>query len=83
MRPSIAQTLACSALGKHPVYPRSYSPSASWNFSALIPYIDRGHTTYGNATTNQLTPDNLSGATSKGLGDIVGRYFPSRPESAL
>ena len=48
----------------------SYSPSASWNFSALIPYIYRSHTTYGNATTDQLTPDNVSGATSKGLGDI-------------
>jgi hypothetical protein len=54
----------------------SYSPSANWNFSALVPYIDRSHTTYGNATTDQLTPDNLSGATSKGLGDIklIGSY---------
>ncbi|HEX7908025.1 MAG TPA: transporter [Paraburkholderia sp.] len=48
----------------------SYSPSASWNFSAIIPYIYRSHTTYGNATTDQLTPDNVSSATSKGLGDI-------------
>ncbi|WP_420819631.1 transporter [Pandoraea terrae] len=48
----------------------SYSPSVNWNFSALIPYIDRSHTTYGNATTDQLTPDNLSGATSQGLGDV-------------
>ncbi len=54
----------------------SYSPNASWNFGAIIPYIDRSHTTYGNATTDQLTPDNLSGATSKGLGDIklIGSY---------
>jgi hypothetical protein len=54
----------------------SYSPSVNWNFSALIPYLDRSHTTYGNATSDQLTPDNVSGATSKGLGDIklIGSY---------
>jgi hypothetical protein len=48
----------------------NYSPNVNWNFTALIPYIDRGHSTYGNATSDQLTPDNLSGATSKGLGDV-------------
>lgn len=54
----------------------SYSPSTNWNFSAIIPYIDRSHTTYGNATTDQLTPDNVSGASSTGLGDIklIGSY---------
>jgi hypothetical protein len=54
----------------------SYTPSPSWNFTAIVPYIDRGHTTYGNAGSAQLTPDNLSGATSTGLGDIklLGSY---------
>jgi len=54
----------------------SYSPNVDWNFTALIPYIDRGHTTYSNAGNAQITPDNLSGATSKGLGDIklIGAY---------
>jgi len=48
----------------------SYKPNADWGISALIPYIDRSHSTYGAATTDQLTPDNLSSATSSGLGDI-------------
>jgi len=54
----------------------SYSPNVDWNFTAVIPYIDRGHTTYGNSTSDQITPGNLSGATSKGLGDIklIGAY---------
>jgi hypothetical protein len=54
----------------------SYSPNASWNFSAIVPYIDRSHTTYGNATPDELTPDNLSGATASGLGDVklIGAY---------
>lgn len=47
-----------------------YSPNSSWNFSAIVPYVDRGHTTYGAATSDQLTPDNISGATASGLGDI-------------
>ncbi|AJE99919.1 lipoprotein [Pandoraea apista] len=48
----------------------SYSPNSSWNFSAIVPFIDRSHTTYGNAGASQLTPDNVSGATSSGLGDV-------------
>ncbi|WP_431226198.1 transporter [Burkholderia contaminans] len=48
----------------------SYSPNPKWNFSAIVPFVDRGHSTYGNATPDQLTSDNLSGVTSKGLGDI-------------
>ena len=47
----------------------SYSPDTDWNFNLLVPYIDRSHTTYG-AATNPLTPDELSGATVSGLGDI-------------
>jgi Putative MetA-pathway of phenol degradation len=54
----------------------SYSPNVNWNFSAIVPYIDRSHTTFGNATPDQLTPDNLSGASASGLGDIklIGAY---------
>jgi hypothetical protein len=47
----------------------SYTPSADWNFKVLLPYIDRGHTTYGNAT-NPITPEQLSGATATGIGDV-------------
>lgn len=54
----------------------NYSPGPDWNFLALIPYIDRSHTTYGFATTDQLTPDNVSAATTTGLGDVklIGNY---------
>jgi hypothetical protein len=48
----------------------AYSPSADWTVSTIIPYIDRGHTTYGNATPSELTPNNVSTADSNGLGDI-------------
>jgi hypothetical protein len=47
-----------------------YSPNPSWNFAATVPYIDRSHTTYGAATSDQLTPGQVSTSTSTGLGDI-------------
>lgn len=47
-----------------------YRPNSNWAFSAIVPYIDRSHTTYGAATPGQLTPDNVSGATASGLGDV-------------
>jgi hypothetical protein len=47
----------------------SYRPSGDWDFTLLVPYIDRSHTTYG-AATNPLTPDKVSGASVDSLGDI-------------
>ncbi len=47
----------------------SYAPSEDWNFRLLLPYVDRGHSTYGNAT-NPISADQLSGATLVGLGDV-------------
>ena len=47
----------------------AYSANAIWNFRLLLPYIDRSHTTYG-AAGNPLTPDQLSGATATGIGDV-------------
>ncbi len=47
-----------------------YTPSAEWNLKLLVPYIDRSHTTYGQATSDQLTPDQISGASASSLGDI-------------
>jgi hypothetical protein len=47
-----------------------YMVSANWNFRLLVPYIDRSHTTYGNALTSQITTDQLSGANISGLGDV-------------
>jgi len=54
----------------------TYSPNSSWSLSTIVPIIDRSHTTYGNATSDQLTPDNVSGVTASGLGDIklIGTY---------
>ena len=46
-----------------------YSPSAEWNVRAVVPYIDRSHTTYGQSQ-NPLTPDLLSGAKVASLGDV-------------
>jgi hypothetical protein len=48
----------------------SYSTSADWNVKLLLPYIDRGHTTYGTDATLPLTPNQISSTTVNGLGDI-------------
>ena len=47
----------------------TYAPNANWNIKLSLPYIDRSHTTYASAT-NPVTPDQLSGATVHGLGDL-------------
>ncbi len=46
-----------------------YSPNADWNLKLLVPYVDRSHSTYGQAL-NPLTPDQVSGANVSSLGDI-------------
>ncbi len=48
----------------------SYTPDPSWNLTAIFPYIDRSHTTYGNALPTELGPADVSAADSTGLGDI-------------
>lgn len=52
-----------------------YAPSSAWSVRLAVPYIDRSHTTYGSAS-NPLTPDQLSGATVRGIGDVklIGNY---------
>jgi len=54
----------------------TYSPNLNWSGILLVPYIDRTHETYGSAMSDQLAPDNTSGAHSAGLGDIklIGSY---------
>jgi hypothetical protein len=47
----------------------AYAAGSDWNFRLLLPYVDRGHTTYG-AAANPLTADMLSGSTTTGIGDI-------------
>lgn len=46
-----------------------YAPGADWSFRLMVPYLDRSHSTYGSAN-NPVTPDQLSGATVTGLGDV-------------
>ncbi len=62
----------------------SYSPSADWNLRFLVPYVDRGHSTYGPAT-NPITSDDLSGSTLKGLGDVrfIASYQGLLPDKNL
>lgn len=47
----------------------SYTPTADWNFRLTIPYIDRTHSTFGEAD-NPLTQSQVSGSSLTGLGDI-------------
>jgi hypothetical protein len=53
----------------------TYAPSTVWNFRLLVPYVDRGHTTYG-AETPPLTPDKVSGVTVSSIGDakLIASY---------
>ncbi len=54
----------------------AYSPNASWMINLQIPLIDRSHSTYSNATTDQINPSNLSSASFAALGDVrlIGTY---------
>jgi hypothetical protein len=54
----------------------SYSLNSSWSVTALVPYINRSHTTYGGATSDEINSANISGAHATGLGDIklIGAY---------
>lgn len=53
----------------------SYSPSAAWNVSLQVPYVERTHSTYGEFDSTQQLPD-LSTSRSSSLGDIklIGSY---------
>ena len=50
-----------------------YSPNADWNFDLRVPYVVRGHTTYGVQLQpyrpSETAPDQLSGVRVSGLGD--------------
>jgi len=51
----------------------AYSPGANWNFDLRVPYVSRGHTSYGDQDQPfdpaEIAPDQLSGAHVSGLGD--------------
>ena len=46
-----------------------YAPNDDWGVRVLVPWVDRGHSTYASAT-NPVTQDQLSTAKIKGLGDV-------------
>ena len=53
----------------------SYAPNEDWGVRLLLPYVDRGHSTYG-AASNPLTSADISSARITGLGDarIIGTW---------
>lgn len=52
----------------------AYRLNADWGFSLLLPYVSRGHTTYGDQEQPyepaQTAPDQVSGTRVSGLGDL-------------
>lgn len=50
-----------------------YSPNVDWNFDLRVPYVERGHTTFGVQLQpyqpSETAPDQLSGVRVSGLGD--------------
>ncbi len=63
------QEVEHETINRYTTFGLSYSPSADWNLRLLVPYVDRGHSTYGEATS-PIVSEQLSGSTVKGLGDI-------------
>jgi hypothetical protein len=63
----------------------TYSPDMDWNVNLQIPWVDRSHSTYGNATTDRLTPSGLSGSSFSQLGDVrlIGSYQGLLPTNNL
>ncbi|MFI4868228.1 MAG: transporter [Steroidobacterales bacterium] len=57
-----------------------YSPNADWNFDLRVPYVVRGHSTYGVQLQpyqpSESAPDQLSGTRVSGLGDarLIASY---------
>ena len=47
----------------------AWAPDEDWGLRLLVPWVDRGHSTYASAT-NPVTQDQLSTARIRGLGDI-------------
>jgi hypothetical protein len=63
------QEVEHGTINRYTTFGLSYAPSVDWNLRLLVPYVDRGHSTYGTAT-NPITADQLSGSTITGLGDM-------------
>lgn len=53
----------------------TYAPNSKWNFSLLVPYVVRTHSTYGEFDSAEPLPE-LSSSRSSSLGDLrlIGSY---------
>ena len=62
----------------------SYSPNSSWNFTLLVPYVIRSHSTYGEYDPTQPLPE-LSRSFSSSIGDVklVASYQGFLPTNNL
>ena len=76
LNPAANQEVEHDTINRYTTLGLTFSPNADWSVNLQIPYIDRSHSTYGAVTPGQLTADNLSDASLRGLGDIklIGSY---------
>jgi hypothetical protein len=64
-----SQEVEKQTINRYFTFGLNYIPSPDWNLNLLVPFIDRSHDTYGDAT-NPLTQDKISGASVDSVGDI-------------
>jgi hypothetical protein len=66
-----------------------YSPNADWNLDLRLPYVERGHTTYGVQLqpyrSSETAPNQLSSVRVSGLGDarFIASYQGLLPTNNL
>ncbi len=48
----------------------TYAANPEWNYTVILPYIDRSHGTWGNVSGDRINAANVSDATASGLGDM-------------
>jgi hypothetical protein len=63
----------------------TYSPDTVWHIALQLPFIDRLHSTYGQATPDQLNSASLSGGSFQRIGDakIIATYQGLLPDHGL
>ncbi|MDA8383354.1 MAG: transporter [Betaproteobacteria bacterium] len=70
LNPAANQEVEHDTINRYTTLGVAYSPNADWNIALAVPYVDRSHATYSQATSSELTGDNLSAASFDSLGDI-------------
>lgn len=80
-----AQEIEKDTTNRYTTLGLAYSPTADWTVDLQIPWVDRSHSTYGNAGSGQLSPDNLSSVSFSQLGDVrlIGSYQGLLPTGNL